>query len=808
MRARPLEVQSRAHRCIEHGIPALDGAIIAVVLVVGCRCRGVTVVLCVLAFAACGKNDPSRSTCLLSASITGEMQPRYSHVLGTGSMGAVAVAPNGHLVVTGTVEGPVKVPGQTVSDPPSEHPFIMELDPDGGMVWYRSFTATFVPWRISVDADGHIVLAAALPKGGADLGPGTILGPVLIAKLDPNGQPLFTWGIEAVSGPTIAGVSVQGLALAVDASGDIAVAGKLGTTAAQPGAFVAHYGPTGALRRARVAGDGVVPRTVAFDGAGGVVVAGELDGTLDWPTPALTATGGAFALALGASDVVTWAQTLGDRVVPRALVVNGGRGFLAATFAGTLTLDEGRVPALGGSDIAIVALDAVASPEVKTRLHARYAAGRGDALEAIVPDGDGGLVAALKVSHPIDLGRGLVTSSAALLLRIDPDGRTIEHAVFPATNPALTALALARDAEGTYLFGGFSGEIELGNGPLQAPATGTGLFVAGFARVTTESGGGLVCDPPPGALDVYVGRPVPRRIVLTADVALIATVTEVISTPLAGGPPELLAIAQKQVEDLAVAGEVAYWTNAGNPVAAPDPRRTADGSVVAMPRAGGPIRVLADGLDRPGRMAVDRDTIYVAVGGERQDGTNVALTAALLAIPTAGGVPVQLASGFSWIGSVAARDGRVVFAAGRSRVSGEILQIAGGGPATSLAFTDSPIASLALDDDWVYWAEDPKLFENRLDPSGSIWRAPLDGGTKTRLASDQTNPHDVVILEGQVYWANAGPAIDRGGVWRTGSIGGRLRNVVRGSNTFVYAIDPDHLVWLDASSGEWLLRAR
>jgi hypothetical protein len=137
---------------------------------------------------------------------------------------AIAVAPDGSLLVGGGVSGSIDFGGGPLTAAGSTDAFVAKLAPDGAHVWSRLYgDAAFQQTSgLAVDELGQITLMVGF-NGAIDVGTGPIasngLNDVLLAKLDPAGAPLWARGVGG-SGDELA------VSLALDAGGGLRFAGS------------------------------------------------------------------------------------------------------------------------------------------------------------------------------------------------------------------------------------------------------------------------------------------------------------------------------------------------------------------------------------------------------------------------------------------------------------------------------------------------------------------------------------------------------------------------------------------------------
>jgi hypothetical protein len=196
----------------------------------------------------------------------------------------VAVDGSGNIIAVGAADGPL--PGQTSIG--YEDTFVRKYSPEGLELWTRQFgsTGSCRAFGVAVDGSGNIIVVGrtegALP-GQTNLG----TYDVFVRKYGRDGAELWTRQF-GTTWPDLA------TAVAVDASGDILVAGT--TEGALPGqtqvgsgeAFVRKYNPDGAELWTRQFGTALSDEAlaVATDAAGDVYVAGVTTGVFPGQTRA------------------------------------------------------------------------------------------------------------------------------------------------------------------------------------------------------------------------------------------------------------------------------------------------------------------------------------------------------------------------------------------------------------------------------------------------------------------------------------------------------------------------------------------
>jgi hypothetical protein len=114
-----------------------------------------------------------------------------------------------------------------------------------------------------------------------------------------------------------------------------------------------------------------------------------------------------------------------------------------------------------------------------------------------------------------------------------------------------------------------------------------------------------------------------------------------------------------------------------------------------------------------------------------------------------------------------------------------------GGPVSTID-APSPVQGLAAEGDNVYWTND-----------GRVLRTPLDGGAGATLASGQTNPGNLVVRQGTLFWADGfSPGDPEDGQILTSSVDGGVPAVFSGASGQPgwLAINSTRQVWTSIST--------
>ena len=312
------------------------------------------------------------------------------------------------------------------------------------------------------------------------------------------------------------------------------------------------------------------------------------------------------------------------------------------------------------------------------------------------------------------------------------------------------------------------------------------------------------------------------------------------SVPLAGGAVTALASGLPLPSDLGVpvamtvTGAHAYWTEPGNVVGCC--LRLGTGSVKRIPLAGGTATTIASGLDRPGGVDVDAETVAwfemwrlarrpnssgeiltvasgIAADMPRiaSDGTHVYVldTDLIKRVPMAGGPVEKLAvarfgayNDFSTVGQDIATDGRYVYWTIKEGAGAPVVQkvpVAGGAPVTLAleALVPKPqdcYWRIAVDARNVYWSAGSATL-----PVGcAVKKVPLEGGAITTIV-DYPRLSDFTIDANTLFFGELGAY--PGTIQRTPIDGGGISLVATSVVPWVMTNTTSEIIWLDPWEG-------
>ena len=445
---------------------------------------------------------------------------------------AVATDPAGNTVVTGSFRGTVDFnpagTGFTVTSAGTQDTFVARFGPAGGLLWARTFagqvttTATTTTSAVgqgsalTLDTAGNIFLTGsfqgtvnfgtnAQPSSQTSAGATT----AYVAKLDSAGN--LGW----VRTLTPRGGDDQGLALALDRSGGVIVAGTYtggvaigATTLTATGAsegFVARFAtadgtPTWGYGTRGTVGSNAQATGVAVDSAGQVVLAGFYSGTVTLGSGSsgqtFTAAGSTDAVVwkLDAAGQLVWGRSVGstDYDVAGGLAVDSADNIaVAGTFSGSVNFATGSTPATLTAGPIFSAFTLQLNPSGQTTWARGFSASSGWSKgQAIAVDSNQVIHLAGAFSGMTDFDPGpnvnALTSRGstdAFAAGLDATGQ-VAYAIQAGQTNFNTNLGVAVNPSGDVaLTGTYSGSI--GFGSITLPAAGK---ASGFvARLQTRA---------------------------------------------------------------------------------------------------------------------------------------------------------------------------------------------------------------------------------------------------------------------------------------------------------------------------------
>jgi PKD repeat protein len=288
---------------------------------------------------------------------------------------AAAVDTAGNVYLTGYFRGTCDFGGGPLTVPFTSDldVFVAKLDPSGNHLWSKNFTndGNDRGYGIATDSAGNVVVAGTFSNtidfGGGEMDSPNAMLDVFVVKLSPAGAHLWSRHI----GTAVASEGVNGVA--IDLAGNVVIAGNviaevdfgggsLGALGASD-AYVAKYAPNGNhiwSRRFGGAGNDYAS-AVAVDGSGNVAVAGSFESNALFAGIPLLSAGqsDAYVLKLDPSGTNPSVRQLGGTsadvgqgvvIAPSGSLVTAGYFYGSGSFAGI------QLGSLGAADAFIASL--------------------------------------------------------------------------------------------------------------------------------------------------------------------------------------------------------------------------------------------------------------------------------------------------------------------------------------------------------------------------------------------------------------------------------------------------------------------
>ncbi|MEM9454822.1 MAG: CARDB domain-containing protein [Myxococcota bacterium] len=282
---------------------------------------------------------------------------------GTGSdLGLyVDVDGSGNVYALGMTSSPTIDLGGGPVPPVSTDLFLVSWDPAGNYRWSRLLggSGPEFPGALGVDGAGNVYVAGDA-RGTLDLGGGALplegFRDLFVASYTTTGTHRWSQRHGA------AGVGVGPNDMAVNASGDVVVVGRVngsvdlggGLRAGEGGldVFALALDSSGGHRWSRLMGgtgsDGA--DGVSIDASGGALITGDMGSSADFGSGLLTGPAG-LVVRVGSTGTTQWARTFGD-LAQDAVLEPSGESYVVGSFTGTVDLGDGPHTAVG-SDVLL-----------------------------------------------------------------------------------------------------------------------------------------------------------------------------------------------------------------------------------------------------------------------------------------------------------------------------------------------------------------------------------------------------------------------------------------------------------------------
>jgi len=360
--------------------------------------------------------------------------------------------------------------------------FVMKLDPEGKVLWWKDVAPGYLGGNMAVDPSGNVFVSDFF-SGSFSFGQTTLTSKGMldsyVLKLSKDGDPV--WAIQlGVTGNTIPS------AMRVDMVGDLMIAGQFDESVNLGGSDLVSSGKRD-LFMAKIAGmtgkfawgksfgaaGEEVPQALAIDGLGNATLTGTFNETFDFGQAPLTDTNpvgwDVFIVHLdGVTGTPTWSDSYAvdaGAAIPTAVSHDSdGNIAMSGKLSGTVTWASVPVTTAGGADIFVVKLDPSGSYVWDRRYgSAAEESGRGatftqDGSVLIVADG----VGSVSFGGEALLGNG---KNGVFVAALSGEGDHLWSRLYNNTTAGVGACVSAVGPGGTSI-ACLGGDVDFGTGEL------------------------------------------------------------------------------------------------------------------------------------------------------------------------------------------------------------------------------------------------------------------------------------------------------------------------------------------------------
>lgn len=290
---------------------------------------------------------------------------------------AIAATSEGGLLFGGRADGGITVGGVPAGTDFSRDGFLFRLDGNQSYVWHEDYTSTAKQSdvrSVAVAPNGDVVVCGTL-RGEATVGGATLVGPggtagfgfdAFVARLTPGGQRVWARAFGNTEADACEAVVVAGDGTVVAAGsfiGTIDVGDGVvltGSDASTSDGYVVAYSSSGAVlwtKHLESEGDATV-RDVSVDSDGLLTIWGWFDGTSRLGDTALESKGQADLLLARLSPIgdVAFVDIIGSggfEQPPKGLTTLGGDIVVVGEFSNTLPIGGDTLMPVGGRDVFV-----------------------------------------------------------------------------------------------------------------------------------------------------------------------------------------------------------------------------------------------------------------------------------------------------------------------------------------------------------------------------------------------------------------------------------------------------------------------
>jgi CheY-like chemotaxis protein len=387
----------------------------------------------------------------------------------------------GNQIVVGKFSGTVNFSGTTLTSQGGYDLYIAKFNPNGSLMWVRSFGGMYdnVANSVAIDSTDNVIVTGyfvgSMSFGGTTLvsGGGNSTPDMFVAKFNSSGTHVWSKRFGGAFGNYANGV-------AVDNNNDIFITGQFnvsvdfggGTVTSLGGTdgFVVKYsGLTGAYVWAKgFGGLGYdISEGVAVDGSGNVLVSGYSTGSMDFGG-GLRANGGGsdgfMAKFSGSNGSHVWSRMvggLGNEDITGIAVDASGNGVLVGSFTQTIAIDGLSFSAPLSTAMLVARFDSTGRILWGKAVGGTSSIGGSIGPKAVAVDSAGNIVITGVASGEADFGNGQIGSGTGdiFIAKYNSAGGYVWQKRFGSAGWS-AGLGLAIDtARNIYATGSFAGTV-------------------------------------------------------------------------------------------------------------------------------------------------------------------------------------------------------------------------------------------------------------------------------------------------------------------------------------------------------------
>jgi hypothetical protein len=416
----------------------------------------------------------------------------------------VATDVENNVLITGTFGGAIDLGGGVLTAQGTNDAFLAKFDSSGAPIWsfeYGGIGGSDTGYAVTTDKAGNIFFTGEYSKA-INFGVGCLLNSqstksVFVVKMDPFGVPLWCKSFGATGVHT-------GRAIAVDDSGNVIVAGALGsktsatvnfgggtlTSAGSSDAFVVKLDPSGNYVWAKNWGDDSLQTvsSIGVDAMGNISIAGVFESIINFGDSggALVSAGGldAFLAKFSPVGAPLWSKGFGsakDQIASSLVVVADGTSYLAGAFIGSIDCGGNAMTSAGLTDLFVCEFDASGAPVWSKA----YGDGSSQDGALLATDPEGALILTSNCSGTVNFGGGPLSSAGGpnggqdiFVAKLTSSGSHIWSQRFGDAQVQSNGAVAVDNLGATLIAGSFTGALTFGTKKLTSESVAGDLFLA------------------------------------------------------------------------------------------------------------------------------------------------------------------------------------------------------------------------------------------------------------------------------------------------------------------------------------------